>query len=191
MSTNIHKRLNQSMKATGPLKTLKKVLGRFKIMRNPVWLLLFFPVIASAQLTLKDRLPPWAEERWPSAAGQLQIELSGRINPFLQRGDFDGDGRPDLAVLVQHKANRKIGILILHRNGKQTLLGAGKTFGNGGDDFEWMDLWWVEDRGVAQQSHNDRVGKLQGDGLVVAKEGSASALICFKAGRFHWQQEGD
>ena len=54
-----------------------------------------------------------------------------------------------------------------------------------------MDLWWVEDRGGAQQSHEDRVGKLQGNGLLVAKEGSASALIYFKAGTFHWQQEGD
>ena len=160
-------------------------------MRKRVSLLLFLPVIASAQLTLKDQLPPWAAERWTSAAEQLQVELSGRINPFFQRGDFDGDGRLDLAVLVQHKANRKVGILILHRNGKQTLFGAGKTFGNGGDDFEWVDLWWVEDRGVGQKSHDDRAGKLPGDGLLVAKEGSASALIYFKAGTFHWQQEGD
>lgn len=154
-------------------------------------LLLSFPVIASAQLTLKDQLPPWAGERWTSAAGQLQVELSGRINPFLQRGDFDGDGRPDLALLVQHKANHKVGILILHRNGKQTLLGAGKAFENGGDDFDWIDLWWVEDRGVARRGHDNRAAKLQGDGLFVAKEGSASARIYFKAGTFHWQQEGD
>ena len=153
--------------------------------------LLFFPTIAFAQLTLKDQLPPWAAERWTSAAGQLQVEISSRINPFFQRGDFDGDGRPDLAVLVQDKANHKIGILILHRNGKQTLLGAGQTFANGGDDFEWMDLWWVEDRSAVQQSHDDPAIKLQGDGLLIAKEGSASALVYFKAGKFHWQQKGD
>ena len=161
------------------------------LVRKLVLFLLVFPAIAFAQLALKDQLPPWAAERWTSTAGQLNVDISDRINPFFQRGDFDGDGRADLAVLVQHKANRKVGILILHRNGKHTLLGAGHTFANGGDDFEWMDLWWVEDRGAVQQSHDYPVVKLQGDGLLVAKEGSASALIFFKAGEFHWQQKGD
>jgi hypothetical protein len=167
------------------------VLFASDLVRKLVLFLLVFPAIAFAQLALKDQLPPWAAERWTSAAGQLQVDISGRINPFFQRGDFDGDGRADLAVLVQHKANRKLGILILRRNGKQTLLGAGHTFANGGDDFEWMDLWWVEDRGAVQQSHDDPAVKLQGDGLLVGKEGSASALIYFKAGEFHWQQKGD
>ncbi len=165
--------------------------GSLGMMWKLVGFLLVFPAIAFAQLALKDQLPPWAAERFTSAAGQLQVEASGRINPFFQRGDFDGDGRPDLAVLVQHKTNRKLGILILRRNGKQNLLGAGHTFANGGDDFEWMDLWWVEDRGTMRQSHDDLVVKLQGDGLLVAKEGSASALIYFKTGAFHWQQKGD
>ena len=160
-------------------------------MRKLVSFRWFFPAMVFAQLSLKDQLPPWAAERWTSAAGQLEVDLSGRINPFFQRGDFDGDGRADLALLVQHKANRKVGILILHRNGKQTLLGAGHTFGNGGDDFEWMDLWWVEERGAVHESQGDPGVKLQGDGLLVAKEGSASALVYFKAGKFHWQQKGD
>ncbi len=59
-----------------------------------VGFLLVFPAIAFAQLALKDQLPAWAAERFTSAAGQLQVEASGRINPFFQRGDFDGDGRP-------------------------------------------------------------------------------------------------
>ena len=160
-------------------------------MSKVISFLLFFPAMAFAQLGLKDQLPPWAAERWTSTAEQLQVDLSGRINPFFQRGDFDGDGKSDVAVLVEHKANRKVGIVILHRNGKHTLLGAGHSFANGGDDFEWMDLWWVQDRGAAQQSHDDSAVKWQGDGLLVAKEGSASALIYFKAGEFHWQQRGD
>jgi len=171
--------------------SLQLILVSLGLMRKLVSFLWFFPAIAFAQLALKDQLPPWAAQCWTSVAGQLQVDLSGRINPFFQRGDFDGDGRPDLAVLVQHKANRKVGIRILHRNGKQTLLGAGHTFANGGDDFEWMDLWWAEDRGAVQRSHDGPVVTLQGDGLWVAKEGSASALVYFKAGKFHWQQKGD
>jgi hypothetical protein len=160
-------------------------------MKKLVSFLLFLPAIAFAQLTLKDQLPSWAAERWTSAATQLQLELSARINPFLQRGDFDGDGKPDIAVLVQHKDNHKIGLLILQRNGKQTLLGAGRTFGNGGDDFDWLDQWWVEERATTQRRHDDPPVKLQGDGLMLAKSESASALVYFKAGEFHWQQKGD
>jgi len=91
-------------------------------MRKLASFLCFFPAMGFGQLALKDQLPPWAAKRWTTAAGQLQVDVSGRINPFFQRGDFDGDGRPDLAVLVQGKANRKVGILILHRNGGRRCL---------------------------------------------------------------------
>src|SRR5262249_30625432 len=136
-------------------------------------------------------LPHWAAERWPAAAEQLQLEIFARINPFFQRGDFDGDGRPDIAILVQHKVNRKVGLLILHRSGRRSLLGAGQQFANGGDDFDWVDLWWVEDRGTLQRGHYDPTVRLQVDGLLLATEGSASGLIYFSKGRFRWQQQGD
>ena len=29
------------------------------------------------------------------------------------------------------------------------IVGAGQDFGNGGDDFSWMEAWHVEDRGTA------------------------------------------
>ena len=161
-------------------------------MRILTLLLALCPLPACAQLALRDQLPRWAAERWKSAAvQQLQLDLSGRINPFFQRGDFDGDGRMDLAVLVQHQVNHKIGLLILERNGKQALFGAGRHFDNGGDDFEWLDLWWVEERAKSEHRRSDPAVKLEGDGLMLAKEGSASALVYFKAGDFHWQQKGD
>src|SRR5262249_33727737 len=140
-------------------------------MKKLVSFLLFFPAVVLAQVELKDQLPPWAAERWTAATGQLGVEASGRINPFLHRGDVDGDGKPDLAVLVQAKADHKVGILVLHRNGKETLLGAGRDFGNGGDDFNWIDLWWVEDRNTPQQGHPDSAHRLPCDGLWLGKEG--------------------
>lgn len=160
-------------------------------MRNLTYLLLFLPALASGQLALKDRLPPWARERWTAVSVELSLDLSGRINPFVQRGDFDGDGEADLALLVQQNANRKAGILILQRNGRQSLLGTARAFGNGGDDFEWMDFWSVEDQADVKKSGQGRAIKLHRDSLLVGKQESASAIIYWKDGSFHWRQRGD
>jgi hypothetical protein len=67
-------------------------------------------------------------------------EVSFRVNPFYLRGDFNGDGKIDLAVLVKQRSTGKLGIAIIHgATDKVTILGAGVGIGNGGDDFEWMD----------------------------------------------------
>lgn len=41
------------------------------------------------------------------------LKLSCRVKPPLIRGDFDGDGAPDYAVLVTNKANAAARILML------------------------------------------------------------------------------
>src|SRR5215471_3270936 len=38
--------------------------------------------------------------------------ISARINPFYLRGDFDGDGKPDYAILVVLKKDQSKGIAI-------------------------------------------------------------------------------
>ena len=55
-----------------------------------------------------------------------EYELSFRINPFYLRGDFNGDGRTDIAVLVKQRLTRKLGIAIISgATAKVTVLGAG------------------------------------------------------------------
>src|SRR5882724_12338511 len=73
-----------------------------------------------------------------------KYELSYRMNPFYLRGDFDGDGKIDVAVLVKERSTGKIGMAIINgATDKVTILGAGTAIGNGGDDFEWMDSWEI------------------------------------------------
>ena len=150
------------------------------------------PTFAFAQgPSLADQLPAWATKPWAAASAANQIELFGGINPYFQRGDFDGDGKPDLAILVRRKSSGKIGILFLHRNAPPVLVGAGRSFGNGGDDFAWMNLWSVQDRSTLQRSRDDPVPKVRAEALAVAKEGSASARIAWREGKYTWQQQGD
>jgi hypothetical protein len=93
---------------------------------------------------------------------------------------------------VRNTGTKKEGIVfILRGTRKPSLVGAGMPFGNGGDDFSWLDLWNVEDRGARQQSRHEKASRRVADRLMVAKEGAASALIYLKNGEPKWQQQGD
>jgi hypothetical protein len=101
------------------------------------------------------------------------------MEPSFFAGDFNGDGRSDVALLIQERTTGKVGIAILERGKKQfKILGAGKTFGNGGDDFSWLDVWSMRHSGKADQ-------------LYVEKREAASAVIYWDGSKYIWQQEGD
>ena len=154
--------------------------------------LMFASGLSTAQpLPLDDQLPAWAAKPWAAASAANHIEISNAINPFYQRGDFDGDGKADLAILVRNKTSGKIGILMLHRDGKPVLLGAGQPFGNGGDDFSWIDQWSVDDSASNAQRRSALSAREPADALRVAKEGAASALIRYRNRRYVWRQQGD
>jgi hypothetical protein len=120
-------------------------------------------------------------------------DLSFRINPFYLRGDFNGDGKIDVAALVKQRSTGKLGIAILDGDAdKPTILGAGTAIGNGGDDFEWMDSWQVysKDR-VALEGGEKSLPHLRGDALLVSKSEAASALIYWNGKHYVWLQQGD
>jgi hypothetical protein len=122
-----------------------------------------------------------------------EYDLSFRINPSYLEGDFNGDGKMDVAVLVKERSTGKLGIAIVHgTTGKVTILGAGIGIGNGGDDFEWMDSWEVysKTRG-AHASGETGVPRLRGDALLVEKSEAASAMIYWNGKRYVWSQRGE
>jgi len=130
---------------------------------------------------MAEQLPEWTRTKWASLAHERTLELSTRMNPFVWGGDFDGDGRMDVALFVRSIPSKKEGIAIIFRREiDAVVIGAATAFGNGGDDFSWLDTWTVVE---AEDASVDR--------LHVAKRESASALIIFRAGKPTWQQEGD
>ena len=113
---------------------------------------------------------------------------AGASEPCVLRGDFDGDGRPDAAVLVAEAAEpRRKGIALLTSDAERALLGAGNAVGNGGDDFAWMDAWRVSKKAETTRM----LGRAAGDGLVVERAESAGGLIGIVAGRPQWAQWSD
>jgi hypothetical protein len=122
-----------------------------------------------------------------------RYRFSSHMNPSHLSGDFDGDGRPDIAILVKQETTGKIGVAVVHSSTNNVLfIGAGTEVGNGGDNFDWMDIWSVTAKATAAK----RIGKaaarlLRGDALHVEKSESASALIYWNGRRYVWRQMGD
>jgi hypothetical protein len=114
------------------------------------------------------------------------------MNPFYLRGDFNGDGKADIAVLVKQRSTGKLGIAIINgATDKVRVVGAGNAIGNGGDNFEWMDSWQVYSEGRAAQAAGGRGPKFHGDALLVSKSEAANALIYWNGKRYAWFQQGD
>jgi hypothetical protein len=134
----------------------------------------------------RQNVPEWIVQRFCAKNLCAQYEFAFTLNPFYLRGDFDGDGKPNAAILVRNKESAKVGIAICHTGKNEVFfVGAGTTIGNAGDDFSWMDAWQVY--------ANARTGrpKLIGEALLVEKSESGGGLIYWDGKHYKWQQRGD
>jgi len=134
---------------------------------------------------IRQSLPAWGRKALdaPAFAGKYALEV--RLNPFFQQADFDGDGRLDFAVLIVEKASGKHGVALLRRAAAApVVVGAGRDFGNGGDDWGWMDVWRIEEAAAA------RPGGVRYD-LRVEKSESGGGVIRWDGHAFRWRQAGD
>ncbi|HSF22632.1 MAG TPA: hypothetical protein VLE20_00265 [Blastocatellia bacterium] len=138
-------------------------------------------------------IPESATKLFKTTGLDRQYEFSSHLNPFYLSGDFDGDGKPDIAILVKQKSSGKIGVAVCHSSTNKVLfIGAGTEVGNGGDNFDWMDTWSVTSKATAvKKVKKATAALLKGDALHVEKSESASALIHWNGRRYVWRQEGD
>ena len=138
----------------------------------------FLQALACLTVRAGEEPPAWAMKVL-SEGLNTRYELVQKLEPSFYVGDFNGDGKSDVALLIKEKTTAKVGIAIVEGGeSKITIVGAGKSFGNGGDDFSWMDAWSVR--------HSGKV-----DRLYVAKRETASAVIYWDGSKYKWQQEGD
>jgi hypothetical protein len=116
-------------------------------------------------------------------------EVSRKVTPSYLQGDFDGDGKPDCAVIVTR--GRAQGVAVCRANGAPpVVLGAGAPF----NDMKDLDFtsWQVhgKNRRVARGFGAGRAPALLGDALLLEWE-SASAIVYWSGRRFLWYQQGD
>ncbi len=138
-------------------------------------------------------IPPHVMAAFAKSPLSDKYAFSTHINPFYVQGDFNGDGKLDTAILIKQKATGKSGIAIVH-GGSTTVrvLGAGRAFSNGGDNFSWLDAWYSYAKGKVGQGAEEGVPpKLIGDAIMVIKTESASALVYWAGTQYRWYQQGD
>jgi hypothetical protein len=131
--------------------------------------------------------PTWCGREFKRHGLQARLQLHEDVTPRYQRGDFDGDGRIDCAVMVQDRKTKDIGVAVFHRRGgKPYILGAGQDFGNGGPNWQWLDAWsLVPGEGIPERKAEGR------DVLYVQKLQSASAYIYWDGSQYVWLQASD
>lgn len=167
-------------------------------MRLALFVLLLAAVPASAQ-SFEDRgdlewreaqsgtdywrwqYPRWAYYQIRGSEIDRKYDLSWASNPFLLNGDFDGDGRLDVAAWVKDRsAIGSIGVVVVHRAG-------GVHF------FEAGDLnWQVYPQGYVGRGATDEAPpELVGDALLFEQPESASYLMYWTGTEYARYQQGD
>ena len=113
--------VNRSEDQQGPLDPVTPerpsqrwlILASFVVMR-PASAALFlcfgsYPIAHS--IASQVQLPFWAEDMWLTLSQSSNLQVSRRLNPCLWRGDFNGDGRADLALLSHIQEARRKALL--------------------------------------------------------------------------------
>lgn len=162
-------------------------------------ILVVVPVLAglcaagAEEATPRRSIPPAVERVLACGTLGNRYVPCFRINPFYLRGDWDGDGVPDYAVLVKERRTQKVGIVLGRPDaGRVSVVGAGQPLGNGGDDFEWMDHWYVCPRKpVSRGVEEGKPPALKGEALWVEKREAASARIHWTGKKYAWYHQGD
>ena len=143
-------------------------------------------VLLSATSMVAADMQPDVSSCIASAGAGYGVER--RLSPVFLRGDFDGDGKADLAVVVGRK--RKRGIVVCRAAGAPIVLGAGLAFNDMADlDFSGWSLH-PRKRAVARGAGVGRPPALAGDALLLEWE-SGSGLVYWNGKRFVWYQQGD
>ena len=114
-----------------PIGLRRRLTWALGFMRKLVALTLVLAVGGTSAQTLEPeaQLPDWSLPQWHTIAKRKGLTISTRINPFVWRGDFDGDKRVDLALIVKNSQTGKEGLVFLLRSNRSVVLGAGSPFG--------------------------------------------------------------
>jgi hypothetical protein len=149
-----------------------------------------------AQDSLQFNIPEKLQLELTTGPFAAAYSVSNRINPFYLRGDFDGDGKPDYAILVTSRKNQSVGIAVwLSSQRKFFVLGAGHSFKVSGvptTNLKVFDFWYVYEKKVVEEAPEaGPPPRLIGEAILAGKSEAADGLIYWTGKEFRWYQQGD
>jgi hypothetical protein len=154
-------------------------------MQRLILLIFIFSATLNAQGRLipnpLKNIPKWVRQEFSSQHLDKKYTIVFRLYPYSIRGDFNGDGRKDVAIQIAAKQNGNAGIAIFHGKKPQSLnyavsiFGAGETFGNAGNDFKWVKTW--------HKIENSRVTD-----IILESNGNKRGNIHWNGSKYVWIQ---
>ncbi len=125
--------------------------------------------------------PHWAYELVQGSPIEQEYDLCQAVNPFLLHGDFDGDGRTDVAVRVRDRQADDwcSGVVVVHRSGTVHY-------------FSAAGLWEVYRKGEVYQGVVESAPPdLSGDALLFFKPEATSSLHYWNGSEYVEYHQGD
>lgn len=151
-----------------------------KLLRNLTFLFLCAqPVVTAWSDDRNCKIPKGYESFLWLRPGELSVDL-------------DGDKQADSALLIRQLETGKRGIAICSTREKRVyIVGAGTDFGNGGDDFSWVNVWEIHPASPLLARIEPKNQGAKQNRLFVGIEGGPGGEIFFESGVFKWRQFGD
>jgi hypothetical protein len=136
----------------------------------------------------RANVPVWAERLFREQKFRSRYIISYHLNPFYLRGDFNGDGPNDVALLFRALESRRVGIAIFHAGLNQTfIVGGDEDNLPDGVDLRKMEAWTIyEHREVAPAATDERPPRLRGESIFVQRAGVESGLLYWDGTGYRW-----
>ncbi len=136
-------------------------------------------------------IPPLLAKRFAASGLNATYSIGFDTNPFYLQGDFDGDGRPDYVVrLKSKKVDAEIQDVVFLASGMARWISK-----DTGRDYPGPAWYVVFKRETVFKSpfekENEKLPKLLGDGIMMVKPESSSALVFWNGTRFQIYWQGD
>ena len=140
-------------------------------------------------------LPAWVCEAAYRAQLHSQFTIYTKINPFYVAGDFNGDGRTDVAIWVTNIRTKQRGIVIIHKDRSNSIavLGAGTNTEGRGADYEGLDWWSTIPKGAVLNTtyESRRKVQLRGDAISIGRLESSSVAVYWDGKKYSYYQLSD
>lgn len=138
-------------------------------------------------------LPRWARQEFRYHNLDRDYTITYQLYPSYFRGDFNDDGKRDIAFFVEHKRSKKKGLIFIHGKKPQAirtrfiLLGAGRTFAGTGDNLKWISVWsFIQRRKANLLLGRNMPPDLLGDAIRVEANQGRAGLIYWNGKNYAW-----